>query len=999
MIFCKQTFLALIFFFTSTTLSWGQFLISDGGTQTVCAGDFYDSGDVGGDYQSNEVLEMTFCSTSPTDCITIDFTTLDIENGWDFLYIYDGTSNADPLLFTLTGSTPTTVSSSTSNCLTVRFESDGVITAGGWEGTISCGSCPTCSDGIQNGGEGGVDCGGPCPAACPGATCATANVITTLPYSISNLTTEGAGDDYSSTDACGSNYMGGDDYVFEYTPATDTCVNIVLSNTASYTGLFLLDACPDNGAANCIMQATESGGNPAIYDTHLTGGTTYYIVISTWPTPDFTPFDIAIDPVTCPTCNDGIKNGTETGIDCGGTCPDCPGATCATADVIPSLPYVQAGLTTEGAADDYSDASGCGSNYMNGDDYVFEYTAAEDTCVNVVLTNTVSFVGLFILDACPDDPAANCVGSAEESGGNPSILDVHFTAGITYYIVVSTWPTPDFTPFDIAITPLNCPTCSDGIQNGDELGVDCGGAFCVECPASVQDCLGAIPICQDIYDEVNAYSGEGIYPDEINSSGGTCLSSGEKNDVWYTFTAQTTGDLCFSITPNDMSDDYDWAVYNMTNAICTDIYDDISLEVSCNYSGSSGVTGPNGDGDINDEPCLNVTQGEVYVVNVSQFSSSTNGYRIDFGASTSDIYDNTPPSFDSIQVNCAGNELTLFLSENVMCDGVNNNVTNFEVQDEFGSTVPFILIDSVVSQNCAIGGTYDNSYTFYLSDSLTTGSFTFLYGGDPADLTDICENEGNTGSLTTDFNFDPLLLVESDTSYCVPYGVASAEFELNSTGGNAPLQYFSNGNPVTLADLTTVTVPGQYLFQITDNQNCTIEHPLVSFYSADSLIISNDTTIYSESSADLYATSLNAVSTTWTPATYLSCDNCDTTITTPFETIEYTAVVLDENNCSNQGNILITVEIPPIFLPNGFSPNNDGFNDVLYVRGLGISNLDFKIFNKWGDLVFQTTDKSIGWDGTYQDKPLNTGVFMYQMSANLSDGQEIYMTGNVTLFK
>jgi len=73
-----------------------------------------------------------------------------------------------------------------------------------------------------------------------------------------------------------------------------------------------------------------------------------------------------------------------------------------------------------------------------------------------------------------------------------------------------------------------------------------------------QDCLGAIAICQNTFTESNAYSGTGNYLNEIDTVS-SCLKSGEKNDVWYTFTVQTSGSLCFTITPNLPSDDYDWA--------------------------------------------------------------------------------------------------------------------------------------------------------------------------------------------------------------------------------------------------------------------------------------------------------------------------------------------------------------------------------------------------------------------------------------------------------
>src|SRR4029077_10300490 len=81
-------------------------------------------------------------------------------------------------------------------------------------------------------------------------------------------------------------------------------------------------------------------------------------------------------------------------------------------------------------------------------------------------------------------------------------------------------------------------------------------------PPNNQDCPDAIPICQDVYSTVVSYSGTGNIPNEINP-GNSCLANGERNDVWYTFTVQTSGNLNFLITPVDSVDDYDWAVYNL----------------------------------------------------------------------------------------------------------------------------------------------------------------------------------------------------------------------------------------------------------------------------------------------------------------------------------------------------------------------------------------------------------------------------------------------------
>ncbi|MEI6900849.1 MAG: hypothetical protein WCL00_13300, partial [Bacteroidota bacterium] len=95
---------------------------------------------------------------------------------------------------------------------------------------------------------------------------------------------------------------------------------------------------------------------------------------------------------------------------------------------------------------------------------------------------------------------------------------------------------------------------------------------------TVQDCAGAIPVCQPVYSTINSYTGHGnVYP-EIRANGVCPLCmDGEKNDVFYIITVQTDGLLRFKLTPNNQTNDYDWELFNMTNAECADIYTNASL--------------------------------------------------------------------------------------------------------------------------------------------------------------------------------------------------------------------------------------------------------------------------------------------------------------------------------------------------------------------------------------------------------------------------------------
>lgn len=89
-----------------------------------------------------------------------------------------------------------------------------------------------------------------------------------------------------------------------------------------------------------------------------------------------------------------------------------------------------------------------------------------------------------------------------------------------------------------------------------------------------------------------------------------------------------------------------------------------------------------------------------------------------------------------------------------------------------------------------------------------------------------------------------------------------------------------------------------------------------------------------------------------------------------------------------------------LFVPTAFSPNSDGTNDYLHILQNGISSVDFRIFDRWGEKVFETTDVSEGWNGIFRGEKLNTGVFVYSLEATCDkSGEKIFRKGNVTLVR
>ena len=92
-------------------------------------------------------------------------------------------------------------------------------------------------------------------------------------------------------------------------------------------------------------------------------------------------------------------------------------------------------------------------------------------------------------------------------------------------------------------------------------------------------------------------------------------------------------------------------------------------------------------------------------------------------------------------------------------------------------------------------------------------------------------------------------------------------------------------------------------------------------------------------------------------------------------------------------------EDPYVYVPNAFSPNGDGENDVLYVRGRNITDLYFAIFNRWGEKVFETKDQSVGWDGYFRNRNSDPAVFDYYLKYFCDGSKQYFQKGNVTLIR
>ncbi len=143
----------------------------------------------------------------------------------------------------------------------------------------------------------------------------------------------------------------------------------------------------------------------------------------------------------------------------------------------------------------------------------------------------------------------------------------------------------------------------------------------------------------------------------------------------------------------------------------------------------------------------------------------------------------------------------------------------------------------------------------------------------------------------------------------------------------------------------------------------------------------------------------------WTPSDNLDCPDCQSTTGVLDSTTVLWVTFTDTNGCMASDSVIIDVEyIANVGVPNAFSPNGDGVNDVLYVKGAGIASMNFIIYNRYGQQVFQSQKQSDGWDGTHKGKQLNPGVFVYYLDVkfrtiNGDRAPNKTLKGNITLIK
>lgn len=355
---------------------------------------------------------------------------------------------------------------------------------------------------------------------------------------------------------------------------------------------------------------------------------------------------------------------------------------------------------------------------------------------------------------------------------------------------------------------------------------------------TTQDCKGAIPVCDYIYVEDSTAAGHGNYF-EIPNGGNNCPNhcvDGEHNSRWYIWTVVESGDLRFEITPQVQTDDYDWAVFNLTDYTCDDVWNNVgSIQSSCNAAGGGGYQGTTGISTLNGgySHCNNggptnkwnadlaVQEGETYVLVVSDWTQTPGGYTLDFSASTAVIFDDQKPFIEYIGgdliTSCATNELTIRFNENVKCSSI--QASDFKLDGPGG---PYV-IDSIYGETCDLGGNNEREYILYFTPAIYQGGDYTLEIKQFSFISDACNNYAN--STVMDFTIDlDSPIADAGEDIDIPYG-GTADLTGSATNGSG--NYFYSWEPPDLLvnpnvqNPTTVSLTSstEFILSVSDQES------------------------------------------------------------------------------------------------------------------------------------------------------------------------------------
>jgi len=340
---------------------------------------------------------------------------------------------------------------------------------------------------------------------------------------------------------------------------------------------------------------------------------------------------------------------------------------------------------------------------------------------------------------------------------------------------------------------------------------------------------------------------------------------------------------------------------------------------------------------------------------------------------------------------------------------ISNGLTgNDECEKEF--TLPQITVHSVTADFVASppAGCVPQTISFANASSSNTTSWSWTFGNgntasgstpSPQSYTTpgtytvtlaVLSTEGCEDSISKSIVIHdlPQVMAWADTFIC-----EGGQAFINSTNVSGwSYEWHPSGTGQTNSVTVSPTGPTSYFVVVTDANGCVDSSGTVTvtIQTMPSIMAWPDTVILLADSAQIHFSADQTVTNiSWAPDYNITCMDCPDPIVFPRTTTEYKVTAFDTVGCFElTAYVLIEViEDLTIAVPDAFTPNGDGVNDLIQVRGWGIEELlTWRIYNRWGEMVFETTDLHQGWDGVYRGQTQNADTYSWYAKARSYNG-------------
>ena len=316
--------------------------------------------------------------------------------------------------------------------------------------------------------------------------------------------------------------------------------------------------------------------------------------------------------------------------------------------------------------------------------------------------------------------------------------------------------------------------------------------------------------------------------------------------------------------------------------------------------------------------------------------------------------------------------------------------------------------DGSASVSVISGGTAPFSYAWYTTGvpPVNLGSNDTITGLPVGSFNVIVSDAANCLVVQSFSITEPTPLIFNGTSTPIDcFTGVLGTISTQASGGTVPYSYNWSSSAQNTDSIGNLTI-GNYSVIVSDSNNCsdTLNFTIGIVDSLNIIALPIDTIINPGFNVDITVT--GGVDYTWTPNTLgLSCDDCPNPTAMPDSSIMYYVTATDSNGCVGYDSVFVEIKLicGDIFVPTIFSPNGTGpeANNKLWVFGKAscIQRFSFQIFDRWGELVFESADISIGWDGNFKERPLPNGNFVYKLSILLYDNTIYNSSGSLTLVR